>query len=549
MAAPTHHLLSWVIFLPLLGSAALLLLPRRVNALAKAGALIIALGDFLLSLRLLSGFHADASFQFKELVPWVPQLGISYSIAIDGISLWLVLLTTFLGPVVILSTWNAVQERVREFMIDLLLLQAAMLGTFCARDMILFYVFWEAMLIPMALIIGIWGGPRRIYAAVKFFLYTMVGSVLMLVAILYMYGRTGGSFAMADFAALKLTAPEQLWLFGAFALAFAIKVPVWPLHTWLPDAHVEAPTAGSVMLAAVLLKMGTYGLLRLAIPMFPLAVARCAPLMAALGVIGIIFGALVAMVQRDIKKLVAYSSVSHLGFVVLGLFALSTEAIAGGVVIMLAHGLATGALFLLVGVLYERRHTREIAEFGGLAHVMPRYATVFMIVTLASIGLPGLSGFVGEFLVLLGTFKSGTLAGAAWLTALGATGVILGAVYMLWMVQRVFFGPCSKEQNQRLPDLSLREAAVLLPLVVMIFWLGLFPKPWLSRMEPAIAGVVTAHAERVAQARAQSRFAAAGGAAGAPMAVPAVAPAVAVAPASAQESAQRLAAAPAEVVR
>jgi len=506
MGALDAHLLSWVVFLPVVGIVPLLFLPGRTDRGAKVWALVVTVLDFLLSLRLVSGFRTDASFQFVEHVPWVPSFGIHYSLGLDGISLWLVLLTTFLAPVVVLSTWRAVTDRVREFAIFFLLLQTAMLGTLVARDMVLFYIFWEAMLLPMALMIGIWGGQRRIYASVKFVLYTAVGSVLMLVAIFYMYTRSGNSFAMDAFLAAGLTATEQAWLFGAFALAFAIKVPVFPLHTWLPDAHVEAPTAGSVVLAGVMLKMGTYGLLRLAIPLFPLAVERFAPWMAALGVVGIVYGALVAMVQRDVKKLVAYSSVSHLGFVVLGLFAMTQEAIAGAIFVMLAHGLSTGALFLLVGNIYERRHTREIADFGGLVHRMPVYTTLFMIATLASIGLPGMSGFVGELLVLLGSFKSASLPGATLLVVVGSTGVILSAVYMLWMVQRVFFGPCDKPENQKLQDLSLREIVVLAPIVVMIFWMGLYPKPWLERMEPAIDAMLQEHRAEVSADAGETRF-------------------------------------------
>ncbi len=489
------HLLSWIIFLPVVGIALLLVAPR---SLIRPVAMAVALLDFLLSVLMLRGFESTAALQFVESVNWVPQFGIRYALGVDGISLWLIMLTTFLGPVVILSTWESVTSRVREFHVFLLLLQAAMLGTFCAQDLVLFYVFWEAMLLPMALLIGIWGGARRLYAAVKFFLYTAAGSVLMLVGILYIYTKTNGSFALADFMRVSLTPGEQAWLFGAFALAFAIKVPLFPLHTWLPDAHVEAPTAGSVILAGVMLKMGTYGLLRFAIPLFPSAVEQFAPLMAGLAVAGIIYGALVAMVQRDMKKLVAYSSVSHLGFVVLGLFALTPESISGAVFVMLAHGLSTGMLFLLVGAIYERRHSRLIADFGGLAHGLPRYSIAFMIATLASVGLPGLAGFVGEFLVLLGSFKSGSLAHSHTFVALAATGVILGAVYMLWMVQRVFFGPCDKEENQKLTDLSLREVLVVVPLVVFIFWMGVYPKPWLSRMEPAVVKVIETHQARMA---------------------------------------------------
>jgi len=494
MASLDSHLLSWIVFLPLLGILALLLLPRNSPGAARWWALIITIADFVLSLRLLQGFESRAGMQFVERVSWVPRFGIEYSLAIDGISLWLVLLTTFLAPILVVSTWSAITQRVREFMIFLLLLQVAMLGTLCARDMVLFYIFWEAMLLPMALLIGIWGGERRIYAAVKFVLYTAVGSLLMLGAIFYLYGKTQ-SFALDAFMMAELGATEQIWLFAAFALAFAIKVPVFPLHTWLPDAHVEAPTAGSVVLAGVMLKMGTYGLLRFAIPLFPLAVTQMQPWLAGLGVVGIIYGALVAMVQRDVKKLVAYSSVSHLGFVVLGLFALTVESVAGGVVVMLAHGLSTGALFLLVGFIYERRHTRKIKDFAGLAHAMPIFTTCFLFMTLASIGLPGLSGFVGEFLVLVGAFQSLSLPSAALWVALATTGVILSAVYMLWMVQRVFFGPNDKPENQTLSDLSLREIGLMVPLAVLIVWLGVYPKPWLSRMEPSIRAVVEEHVQ------------------------------------------------------
>ena len=491
------HLLSWIVFLPLIGAGALLALPRRSVASARFLALGVTLLDFLLSLQLWRRFEPTAATQFVENVAWLPRYGISYSLGIDGISLWLVLLTTFLAPIIVLSTFSAITERVREFMIFLLLLQVAMLGTLCARDLVLFYIFWEAMLLPMALLIGVWGGERRIYASIKFVLYTAVGSLLMLAAILYVYAKTQ-NFSFDALLAADFSAREQMWLFAAFALAFCIKVPVFPLHTWLPDAHVEAPTAGSVVLAGVLLKMGTYGLLRFCIPFFPLAAVSFQPWLATLGVVGVLYGALVAMVQRDVKKLVAYSSVSHLGFVVLGLFALTTEAISGAMIIMLAHGLSTGALFLLVGNIYERRHTRRIADFGGLAHVMPLYTFAFLFASLASIGLPGLSGFIGEFLVLLGSFVSPTLEHATLLVALASGGVILSAVYMLWVVQRMFFGPNDKPENQSLKDLNLREVSVLLPVFVFIVWMGVNPNPWLSRMQPTIEALLARHSARVA---------------------------------------------------
>ncbi len=488
MSFITDHILTWVTFLPLAGALLLWTVVRR-EAQARIFAMAIALADFVLSLHL--WFHFDTGRgddQFVERVAWLFNGQISYHLGMDGISLVLVMLTTFLGPLVVLSTWRAVTERVAGFLGFVLFLQAAMLGTFFARDMLLFYVFWEAMLIPMYFIIGIWGGQQRIYAAVKFFIFTMVGSVFMLVGIIYLYLQAG-SMNLTDFLNLQIGHEAQLWLFAAFFLAFAIKVPLFPLHTWLPDAHVQAPTAGSVILAGVLLKMGTYGMLRFAMPLFPEGVAYFAPYINILAVIGIIYGALVAMVQPDVKKLVAYSSVSHLGFVVLGLFSLTSVGIAGGVFQMLAHGLSTGALFLLVGVIYERRHTREVSEFGGLAHGMPLYATFFMIATLASIGLPGLAGFVGEFMILFGAFSSQAVAHARLMAILAATGVVLGAIYMLWMYQRVFLGKLKNVKNEGLPDLSLREMAVLIPLVVFMFWLGVRPGLVLDRLGPSLEKV------------------------------------------------------------
>ncbi len=485
MTFVTDHILSWVTFVPLAG-ALLVWLLGRTDATARLMALGVALVDLVLSLHLVWHFDpAEAGDQFIERVPWLANGNIAYSLGLDGVSLWLVILTTVLGPLVILSTWSAITHRVREAMGFLLFLQAAMVGTFLARDMLLFYIFWEAMLIPMYFIIGVWGGARRIYASVKFFIYTMVGSVFMLVAILYMYLQAG-SMALSDFMLLDLAAGEQTWLFIAFALAFAIKVPLFPFHTWLPHAHVEAPTAGSVILAGILLKMGTYGLLRFAIPLFPAATLELGPWMAWLAVIGIIYGALVALVQKDVKKLVAYSSVSHLGFVVLGLFSLTVSGVAGGVYQMLAHGLSTGALFLLVGVIYERRHTRMIADFGGLAHQMPAFAAVFLFVTLASIGLPGLCGFTGEFMILFGSFGSTLLPNAKLLVILASTGVVLGAIYMLWMYQRVFLGRLVHEENRGLPDLNLREWVVLLPILILIVVLGVKPAPLVDRMTPSI---------------------------------------------------------------
>ncbi len=489
MSLITDHILSWVTFVPLLGALALWTVVRK-DSYARVFALVVALVDFVLSLHLWFNYDASAgSDMFVEKVAWLWNGQVNYHLGMDGISLVLVMLTTFLGPLVVLSSWKAITDRVSMFMGMILFLQAAMLGTFFARDMLLFYVFWEAMLIPMYFIIGIWGGQRRIYAALKFFIFTMVGSVFMLVGIMFLFFKAG-SMGLTEFMNLNLDAGTQRWLFAAFFTAFAIKVPLFPLHTWLPDAHVEAPTAGSVVLAGVLLKMGIYGMLRFAMPLFPEGVSFFAPAISILAVIGIIYGALVAMVQPDVKKLVAYSSVSHLGFVVLGLFSLTPLGIAGGIFQMLAHGLSTGALFLLVGIIYERRHTREIADFGGLAHQMPVFATFFMIATLASIGLPGMAGFIGEFLILFGTFSSSTLAHAQLMAILAASGVVLGAIYMLWMYQRVFLGKLSNEKNQILPDMSLREIMVMVPIVVFIFWLGVQPGLILDRIEASIDKVL-----------------------------------------------------------
>ncbi|HXV14379.1 MAG TPA: NADH-quinone oxidoreductase subunit M [Candidatus Krumholzibacteria bacterium] len=482
--------LSLVTFLPLFGAIAIAMMPARAHAMIRWFALLLSTGVFVYSLQLVQGFQTNADMQMTVDADWLPSLGISYKIGIDGISLFLVMLVTFLTPITILGCFNSIEERVKEFFIAMLVLETAMIGAFVALDLFLFYVFWEAMLIPMYFMIGIWGGERRIYATVKFFIYTMIGSLLMLVAILYVVHQhrvqTGElTFDLALLLGTALSSQQQWMLFLAFALAFAIKVPMFPFHTWLPDAHVEAPTPGSVILAGVLLKMGTYGFIRFAMPMFPEAAIRSIPYIAALSIIGIIYGACVAMVQQDVKKLVAYSSVSHLGFVMLGLFALNVQAVQGAMLGMINHGISTGALFLLVGVIYERRHTRMISEYGGLTKVMPLYATVFMIVALSSIGLPPLNGFVHEFLILVGAFQTN-----AWWGILAATGVVLGAIYMLWMFQRVFFGEVTNEKNAGLKDLTPREVLVFVPILVMIFWMGIYSKPFTERMEPAITKFV-----------------------------------------------------------
>ena len=485
-------LLTVVTFLPALGALLVFLLPRDRPELAKATSVAVTAVTFLVSLPLLLGFNpADAGYQFSEQRPWMPSLGVSYHVGIDGISVLLVLLTTFLTPLTMLSAWHAIESRWKEFSITMLLLETGMIGVFVALDLFLFYIFWEAMLIPMYLIIGIWGGPNRVYAAIKFVLYTLSGSLLMLVAILALYFRYGAAtgtytFDLPVLAQFVLPAGgAQNLLFLAFALAFAIKVPMFPFHTWLPDAHVEAPTAGSVILAGVLLKMGTYGFLRFCLPLFPNASLTFTPWIFALAVIGIVYGAWVSTVQPDIKKLVAYSSVSHLGFVVLGLFTLTPQGLVGGIIQMVNHGLSTGALFLVVGMLYERRHTRLIAEFGGLWKVVPAMSVLFLIICLSSVGLPGLNGFVGEFLILLGAFQADRTA-----AVFAATGVIFAAVYLLWMYQRVIFGVVTKDVNLRLPDLSGREWAILLPILALIVWIGVYPSTFTGLTEASVEALI-----------------------------------------------------------
>jgi NADH-quinone oxidoreductase subunit M len=480
-------ILSIVLWLPIAAAVILAFFPRTAEVAIKAWGLFASIATFVISLAIVGEFQNNvAGFQLVERKAWIPQWGINYSLGVDGISLWLILLTTLLTPVVFLSAWNTIKKHPKEYVISFLVMEAAMIGVFVATDLILFYVFFELTLIPMYLVIGVWGGANRIYAAIKFFLFTIAGSLLMLFGIIYIgfqHEHATGmlSFAITDLYRVGVPPGVQTLLFFAFALAFAIKVPLFPLHTWLPDAHVEAPTGGSIILAGVMLKMGTYGFLRIVLPYFPEASMRWSWLLVALSVIGIVYGALVAWVQPDMKKLVAYSSVSHLGFCVLGIFAMNQTAIEGSILQMINHGLSTGALFLLVGVVYERTHTRMLADYGGIARTMPIFTTLFIISVLSSVGLPGLNGFVGEFLILAGSFQTEPTA-----AIIAATGVILAAIYLLWLVQRVFFGPITREENRNIPEIAWNEVAALVPLIVLMVWIGVYPRTFLEPMTPSV---------------------------------------------------------------
>lgn len=494
-----QHLLTIIILLPVAGTLATVgysLLPGKRESNYKWIALAFSIVDFAFSLLLIRGIGAGtADFRFVEDVLWIGSIGAHYHLGVDGISLWLVLLTTLLMPIAILSSWTAIQKRQLSYYMFLLLLLSAMIGVFVSLDLLLFYLFFEASLVPMFFLIGIWGGERRIYAAVKFFIYTAVGSLLMLVAIIalyYMFGTFDYTTILASLSGGQILGePAQFWVFLAFAFAFCIKVPLFPLHTWLPDAHTEAPTAGSVILAGVLLKMGTYGLLRFNLGLFPGMARKFAPVMITLAVIGIIYGALVAMVQPDVKRLVAYSSVSHMGFVVLGLFSFTEMGMQGALYQMLNHGVSTGALFLFVGFIYERRHTRQISDFGGLSTPMPWFSTLFVIASLSSIGLPFLNGFVGEFLIMIGTWTS-LAVGYPWIwiaTMLAGTGVIWAAVYMLWMLQRVVFGKVTNPENAKLRDLNARELGLLIPLLLLMLFMGVYPRVFLDRSQASVEQV------------------------------------------------------------
>ncbi len=498
---PGSFILPLLIALPLLGAILVMCTPKTETTLHRGLGLAFTTITFLVSLFVLRYFNGKADgFQLVFDTEWIPGLGAHFKTGIDGISVFLVLLTTLLMPLTLLGTGKAIEKHVREFIAAMLVLEAGMLGAFVALDVFLFYTMWEVMLIPMYLLIGIWGGQRRLYASIKFVIYTMAGSLLMLVAIFYLYiqyGNVTGTYTTDLEKLLEVSLPYngQVWCFGAFAVAFAIKVPLFPLHTWLPDAHVEAPTAGSVILAGVMLKFGVYGFMRYAMPLFPHGAVVWAPVLAVLAVIGIIYGAFVAFAQDDVKKLVAYSSVSHMGFCILGLFSLTAFGVSGSIFAMLSHGLTTGGLFLGIGVLYERRHTRRLAEYGGIWKQMPVFAGLFLIIVMGSAGLPALSGFVGEFLTIFGTFNAADtfpatqphyLPSPRLLGALSATGVILGAVYLLYMFQKVFFGKLDKQRNGHLKDLSGRELGVFIPLVLGIFLLGMFPRPLLRVMEPTV---------------------------------------------------------------
>ena len=492
-----HHILSVILYTPLVGALLLLFVPRESEGAHRVVGNLFGVLGFLVSLPLLRWFKRGWSgFAFEENTAWIPSIGARYHLGIDGVSLLLVMLTTFLGMIAILSSWSAIKQRQKEYYILLLLLQTGMIGVFVSLDFFLFYVFWEVMLVPMYFLIGVWGSDRRLYAAIKFFLYTLAGSVVMLLAILALYfyapaaadGTRTFDVPTLLAAAQTFSDPLKVWLFWGFFFAFAIKVPMFPFHTWLPDAHTEAPTAGSVILAGVLLKMGTYGFIRFSLLLLPADAAMRAKIIhivIVLSLIGIIYGAIVCLMQKDMKRLIAYSSVSHLGFCTLGIFALNPNGLAGSVLQQINHGISTGALFLIVGVLYERRHTRLISEFGGLATPMPNFAAIYLIISLSSLGMPLLNGFIGEFTILQGAFQV-SKAWAAW----GSLGVVLGAAYLLWLYQRVMFGPVTQFANEELPDLNLREYATLVPLVILAFWIGIYPKPFFAYIEKPVQRIV-----------------------------------------------------------